>query len=418
MALLRRTCVLAIALVGCSEGATDAASSSGGGAAGPSSSSSGSDTMASSGTGSGGEAEWTVVPWWTGTCAFEYAAKPENAFPKLEWEACPGNGAGCERIETNWPSAGPSGIGRPSIRAAGSGYELGLVVVYPELERRLVYVDESGVTMAAYHVPIGSECQVLYPNLSEDGHWTGAQQLGDNGVSKYVFQPRGQLPSEAVVAPTTVLSQLQVGGDELFALQYDFATGLEIYDRKTNSVHPTLTSTSMPSFTDDAGYMLVYAGAQPVGSVWTRASAVYATLIDRSPNAVVSLQTDGQALAWIESPPQVGSDPWPGGTLYRSPMATTPAELVPTVVRAMPSVSPGTTSLVGAGYYAVATGERQYMLVRLSDGRSWTVDIPVDEFNAILNNLSFLDAKYIFYKTQTGIYRQRLDALGPGIPPT
>lgn len=374
--------------------------------------------MASSGTGSGGDAEWTRAPWWTGTCAFEYAAKPENAFPKLEWEACPGNGAGCERMKRNWPSAGAAGIGPPSIRATGLGYEFGLILIYPELEQRLVYVDESGVAMAAYHVPVGSECQALHPSLSSAGHWTGAQELGTNAVSKYVFQPRGEAPSEAVAAPTTVLSQIQLGADELFAIQYDFAAGLEIFDRKTQSVHPTLTTTSMPSFTDDAAFMLAYPGTEPVGWVWTRMSGTYVSLIDRNPNAVVSLQTDGQGLAWIESPPRVGAGPWPGGTLHRSPLATTSAGIVSTAVRAMPSVPPGTTSVMGGGYYAVATAAQEYMVVRLTDGRSWTVDIPVDEWNAILNDLSFLDSTYVFYKTDTHVYRQRLDVLGPGVPPT
>jgi hypothetical protein len=111
-------------LVGCSEGVdvagTASATRNGSGGEGSSSSSS-TSASASTGTGSGRDAEWTVVPWWSGSkCVFESAQRPESAFPKLEWEACPAPPAGCERIKKTWPQQSPTGLSNPVVRNTGS----------------------------------------------------------------------------------------------------------------------------------------------------------------------------------------------------------------------------------------------------------------------------------------------------------
>lgn len=38
----------------------------------------------------------------------------------------------------------------------------------------------------------------------------------------------------------------------------------------------------------------------------------------------------------------------------------------------------------------------------------------MDEWRALLNDVSYVDATYVTRKTDTHVYRQRLDALGPG----
>jgi hypothetical protein len=351
---------------------------------------------------------------------FEYAQKPENAFPPLEWEPCPGNGPGCERLVRNWPQAGPLGLGYPLVRRSGAGYELALVVVYPELEQRVVIVNEDGITTAAYHTIPGTICQLTRPGLSNAGHWAGVQELGLAQPSRYVFQPRDQSPASALIAPTTTLSQFQRGGNDLLSLQLDFGKGLEIFDRTTELVHTTpatLLGADVPRLVDDAAFFLGYPDYnKPEVWVWTRASGAYQELIDRNPGHVADVQADGQTLLWIETPPKTEPGPWPAGTLYTSPYTTDAGAVAGTARRPMPAIEPGAWSAMSEGYYAVWGSTTTYHVVRISDAQLWTVSIPMDEWQALLDDVSYVDATYVFYKTDTHVYRQRLDALGPGQP--
>ena len=43
--------------------------------------------------------------------------------------------------------------------------------------------------------------------------------------------------------------------------------------------------------------------------------------------------------------------------------------------------------------------------------------IPVDEWEGPMRSISYIDEETLFFQTTTAIYRQRLDALGPGEPP-
>lgn len=410
-----------LAVVGCGDSDGDrggANATSGGGAS--SSVSSSSKGGGSTGTGSGGEAEWTLVPWLSNSCVFEYAQKPEYAFPQLEWEACPGSATGCDRIAKNWPHDSPISIAGPAVLRTASGYRFGVYAGYPDFDKRIAFFDEAGVPAAAYRVDPGTVCQATRPGLSEAGHWVGVQQVGNPTPSTYVFQATGRTPASALVAPTTTLSQYQRGAAELLALQLDFGKGLEIFDRTTQSVHvtsPTLLGADVPRLVDDAAFFLAYPEYnKPEAWVWTRASGNYQELIDKNPNHVVDIQSDGTSLVWIETPPKPNNGPWPAGSLYSSAYATTSAGVQGTLRRAMPLVEPGYSSAMGEGYYAVWGTPTSFHVIRLSDAQLWTVDIPMDEWQALLNDVSYVDATYVFYKTDTHVYRQRIDALGTGMP--
>ncbi len=318
----------------------------------------------------------------------------------------------------NWPEAGPAAITNPAVRQSQGGYELALGLVFPELEQRLVVVDMNGAPTAGYRTIPGTSCNLIHPMLSDAGHWIGVQEIGLPQPSRYVFQPRDESPSSALVAPTTSLSQYQRGGDELLALQLDFGKGLEIFDRATQLVRTTpaiVLGADVPRLVDDAAFFLAYLDYnKPEAWVWTRASGSYQELIDRNPGHVVDVQADGETLLWIETPPKPEPGPWPAGTLYTSPYATTAAAVDGTSRRAMPVVEPGASSAMSEGHYAVWGSPTTYHVVRLSDARLWTVTIPMDEWQALLNDVSYVDATYVFYKTDTHVYRQRLDALGPG----
>ena len=94
---------------------------------------------------------------------------------------------------------------------------------------------------------------------------------------------------------------------------------------------------------------------------------------------------------------------------------TVQANVVPTLRRSTPAVGPNPGAAIGGGYYVYYSGFTELIyIVRLSDARQWTMAAPVDEYRAKLSDISYVDDTYLYFRTQTEIYRQRLDALGPG----
>ncbi len=406
-----------VGLVACSDSDGQSTTTGGGGTgAGAGSSSSSSGSSVSTGTGTGGDAEWSLIEWRLGACEYEVAAKPEHAFPPLEWEPCPGSPEGCERIVRNWPSGTAAGLSNPAVRAADGGHELGIVVVYPELEQRLVYLNPQGQAVAAYRMAPSFGCLLLQPGLAASGHWVGMQHVDGPVPARYAFHDSAS--GQDAIVPLTVSSQYQRGADELFVVQLGFGTGLELYDRSTSSVHstPPGVGADIPRLLDDAALFVAYPDFEkPEAWIWTRASGSFTELIDRNPDHVVDVNSDGQTLVWIQTPLKSGNS-WPAGSLYTAPHATTAAAVSGTERRSMPQVVPGASSAMGGGYYAVWGSSTAFYVVRLSDAQLWTVNIPMDEWQALLNHVSFIDDTFVFYKTDTHVYRQRLDALGPGSP--
>lgn len=375
----------------------------------------------STGTGSGGDAEWTVVPWWAGPCAFEYAKKPERGFPVLAWTACPANEAGCERFDKTWPQQGPSGLSSPSVRLAGPGqYELTVGVSYPEFEKRIPFFSGTGVPIAVYRTPPNSLCTNVQPGLADDGHWVGQQDVGHPSV--YAFQPNGLDPTAAVLSPNVTASQLQRGRGTLLATQRDLGAGIDIFDRTTLQVHASpvaLVGAEIPHLFGDAAVFLGFpAYNKPEAWIWTRAGGTYRKLLDKNPRHVIDVQSDGTTLVWIETPPATVDGDWPAGDLYTSPHTSDAAAVVPTARRALPKIPLGAPSAIGGGHYAVYSAyTNRIYVIRLSDARQWTVPVPVDEWQSLLNDVTYVDDDVLFYKTGTNVYKQRLDVLGPGEAP-
>ena len=416
-----RAILLACALLaGCSDTvAPNGTTSSGGGGgiatSGPTSAS------VSTGTGSGGEAEWTTVPWWPGPCGFEYAKKPEFGFPALKWVDCFAKEPGCQRLDKNWPHDSPSGLASPAVQRESVGaYEIAIAASFPDFEKRTVFFDAEGAPRAVYRSLPNAECLGVQPGLADDGHWTGQQEL--ENPSKFVFQPDGLPASSATVIETDSLSSYQRSRKQLFSLKRTGGSAIEIYDRVSGqlSVRPaTLVGAQIPHLVDDAAFFLGLAAFnEPEAWVWSRARGAFEKLIDNPPNHVIDINSDGETLVWLEAPPKQSRGDWPAGTLYTSPYTTLAANVVATPRRAMAKIPAGAPSAMGSGHYAVYSADTNLMyIVRTSDAYQWTLPVPVDEWDAPLNDVTYIDDEYLFYKTGSNVYRQRLDALGPGEPP-
>ena len=401
---------------GCSDEAAPSSASSSGGGAGTSSSTTNSSTSTTTttGTGSGGDAEWTYADWAVPGCGVEYAKKPELAFPALEWEECPGAVPGCQRVRKNWPALSETAMGLPDVRRTAGGYELSLSVKLTGYEGRRVVIGPDGIATAAYRYLPDNDCLAALNSLSAGGHWVGVQRIGVDPPSRFAFQPRSAPAGQVEMVPFNQLAQFQRGGDELLALQLDFGVGWFIYDRVTNQLHeaPPNFTASAPSLTGGNALMLRFLDLEsPQAWVFSRSVGGFSRLIENDPGHVISVQGDGQDLVWVEAP----SPPWPAaGTLMRSPFTTNASEVVPSMVRTMPPIHPSGVSALGEGHYAVGFDETSLFVVRLADGRLWKVAIPPTSDGAYLNHVSHVDATYLFYKTSTHVYRQRLDQLGPG----
>jgi hypothetical protein len=399
----------------CSDEAAPSSTSSSGGGAGTSSSTTTSSTSTTTGTGSGGDAEWTYADWAVPGCGVEYAKKPELAFPALEWEECPGAVPGCQRMKKNWPQDSVSGISDPAVRRMPDGYAIGLFLTMQQFESRLVYYSSTGEPEAVYKRGTNSNCFLTRPALSVDGHWVGAQRLEFDPPSRFAFQPRSAPAGQVEMVPFDQLAQFQRGGDELLALQLDFGVGWYIYDRVTGQVHaaPADFTATNPTLTGGSALMLRFHPDLDSPQAWafSRQTGAFARLIHNDPGYVLRVHADGQDLVWVEAP----SPPWPAaGTLMRSPFAATAAGVVPTPVRPMPPLSPTGSGAVGQGYYALGFDGEHILVVRLADGHLWKVAIPPTGDGAYLNHVTHVDATYVFCKTNTHVYRQRLDQLGPG----
>lgn len=211
--------------------------------------------------------------------------------------------------------------------------------------------------------------------------------------------------------------------NDLIALRRDLSLGAAIFDRttgKTASIEdPAVAGADLPQPLDDAAVVTVYPTYnRPGGWVWTRASGAFKPLVERKPDDVPDIKTDGTTLIWLETPernpPDTGD--WGPATLYKSPHATDAAAVVPTLLRAnIPTTGPGPTSAIGGGHYAVYSYDADVItLVRLSDGYAWTIT-PMEPLAVF--TVAYVDEDYLFYWTQRNVYRIRIDQLGPPSPP-
>lgn len=402
-------------------GATSSAASNAGPVAVSSSASSSATVGSSSGAG-GGDPGWRAAPWWPGPCVVEVADHPAEGFPRIEWTTCPGGRAGCEMLLRNWPSLDPAAIADPVVRTVPGGHELGLFVQYPEFEARVPLVAADGMARAVYRTPPQDPCILTRLAPAAGGHWIGAQSIGNGAV--YVFQPDGAPAGEAQVLPFTDITQDQVGSAELFAIELSAAAGVRIFDRATGSAYtaPGAFPSESPQLTSDAAFFLRYEGLNDtVGWSWSRARGAdgFERLLDGGSGIVADVRGDGTTLVWIETPPYDGErGVFPPGTLFTSPFTTTSKTVVPSARWALPRTPPQSPAAIGGGYYAVFSEETGAIhLFRLGDARQWTIAVPLDEFRARLEHVTHIDEQYVFFKTDTAVYRQRIDALGDGEAP-
>ena len=320
-----------------------------------------------------------------------------------------------ERVVVDWENNGfPFGL--PFVVKWGDGYRVGLDVGFPKGSHMGVLYDVDGSVLQAWRLAKQGCGSPVGPIPREEHVWTGMQ--GGGSASSYVVGSYATIVSAAKKLSLGTASQDWSATDSTLALQAINGTTLVVYDR---------LSDQSVAYQDGLGYDHPFAIADSVlvrhapafatfeARVWNRSTHAVEPLISALPDNILDIKGDGQTLVWLRSPH--GQDPegyYLQGDLWTSPFATSKDGVKPTKRRPAPLVGE-VLSTAGEGYYALYSHKDEKVHVyRLSDMRHWSVGTPPDAY--ALYDVAYIDAKYLFYRKIGTIFRQALDALGPGDP--
>ena len=355
---------------------------------------------------------WTRAAWVEG-CVFETASDATLAMPTIAWKACQGDVAGCEIVDVTWEHApGPAMVASVSTRAGEPVFGVYIKVSTATHEERAGVYGSDGTPIAAWR---GFGCTLTGAEVTPNTVWYGAQP-GTASRSFYTAEPYHSLGTTQAALPLTVPSQSRRANDDLFGIEATGASRLVVYDRNAAVSHelagPGVT-VSVPGLTPDAAFFVNYVtDSHPEGWVMVRSSSEFKPIVAVLDQAVPDIQSDGETIVWIQTPIPEPAQPWPAGDLWTSPHVTAQSALVPTKRRGIVNFSSPHRALVGAGFYAYRDRvSAKIHLYRLSDARHWELGVPPPGDSHAGGHI---DGTFIYYNTDAGLVRQRLNALGLG----
>jgi hypothetical protein len=317
-------------------------------------------------------------------------------------------------------------VGLGSVERTPQGFRFSLAETFIEntlhLEDRGAVYDEAGQPTLVWR-SLGTpdvSCLLTPPLIRGMRLWCGAQTTneqggGDSGYMTGVF---GSIFGNEPPLPMTVASQGWDASEDVFAVNELSGVGWTLFDRLTNTAksfgtadhqlgtaHPVGSAVFAPR---DASFQVWE------GWVWTHETQDFVPLIQPPGEVVPDINSDGQTLVWVQTPPKgMWNEPYyPPGYLWTSPMATTKAGLQPQKRRPAPLVAALNSSLANDGYYMII-GSDGFHVYRLADMQHWSF-MP-EGWNAGRIPV-YLDRHTLWYWGHAGIFRQSLDALGPGDP--
>jgi hypothetical protein len=191
-------------------------------------------------------------------------------------------------------------------------------------------------------------------------------------------------------------------------------------------IDPENLHLSQPSAHGDALFFTTSTSKIRGINIWTPEGGFkpFRRWVDDSTRGAANLGTDGVDLAWSEGEGKEPNDDfYPVRSIMTAPFTTDPATLRPRRLRSHPAeVLAIHTMKVGCGYAAHLDGQGGILVVRLSDGWSWTV--PNTETQELTNPIG-VTCDEVFALGYVGepptketiIARVRLDSLGSGLPP-
>lgn len=391
---------------------------------------------------------WKPIPGLPHDCPDRIAIDPNAAVPPLEWKACASGRVGCERVDANWSPRIYQGVyaigGEPIRRLGGRSYITFMrqEVISPGRYSRqvLTVLDSSGRRLFAKgHVPdacvgdslatAGGMILNAIPANGRNEHlifssWGAPNELRADTLDRNAMSTRGY--------PTLVHGS--AAGAIFFYTENPQSTA--IYDSEGRKVILAMDGAKRLNAlayagADEGAVTMIPTGDRFSGLGYIDPAGNHSSLLQAQPkhniNAVtVDRGADPQQMVWIEAQSDGGD--FLSTEIWTSPLAKTSAGIQRRLVAKDPYGSGFTLAALVAdrGLVVFKNGLQSARLVRLSDGKGWTIpadtDHNVSEIMGITDDSVWLlvskrDAMVPDVTEPTAIQRVRLDSLGdPTVP--
>ena len=401
------------------------------------------------GSGGGGvdqipPAGWVAWEGWSEDCPLHYPPTPDLLPKPIAWAPCTTAPAGveCRAMVTDWTTSGSTmslfprfanwnGTPHLLFRRFNADYHLELVAeIDGVVKNAIMRVKAPGETGSNFGCVTGLQ------DLGE-GRWAlnarGHDSLGDYALSPH----RGGIGGTVGVLQPELLAHNTDSIAYTFRVSADWLMRVGAPGSVVNvtpwSLSPDTYVVSPPDDPENfkGGQFEVVGDAVfwSTGTLfahginlWTPAGGVQ--IFERYPGdytrGATDFGTDGVDMVWARGE---GKDPaeyqYPTRDLMTAPFTTDPQTMQPRRVRSVVRPTIGTEQwVVGCGYAAHHGGNNDHMVVRLSDGVSWTIPMIFPDFNAYKAIGLTCDEVFLLgrYDGRDTIVRIRIDSLGPGAP--
>jgi hypothetical protein len=347
--------------------------------------------------------EWAPAAGVPNFCEVRVASHPARDLPPLQWRACASGRAGCRQLVVDWASGRGSKlaveVAEPVRRLRGGSTVVHLTRRYPDprastFDRTLhVIYDLDGAARFAYAVDLrdrggGPGSQRCLGVVSADDEGVVARtDLIREHVSLFRRAAWSDAPRlvgsrEVAAAELNRGAGSQVHGGSTVYVATQLTGGLAMFDLRSQRV-------TIPRDGADGAAPAPIEGARATGQgavVFRLAERVVLDLLkpDGSMTNLVTPpdrrhvsgfaidRSDGDRLVWVEAD---DLQPATGTVLFTAPAADRQAALRRQRVAAFadPGGDGGGHMIANAGHALLLTSPTQALLVRLSDGRSWTI---------------------------------------------
>lgn len=342
--------------------------------------------------------DWDRVPGASDRCDVLAPRSPGRDLTPLKWKACPSGRSGCELVDIDWtPLVGYTfyADGPEPVRQGSDGVAyLCSIRVYPKAsdtlapEHAMIVVEplSGGAPATAVTTSLGtrSDCsvelyltdagvrQTLFFDESKKLSYRSADWATPNSFKSPVdvpYGPTGGTPGPGVANTSHAL--VTTSSPDGWAL-VDYVNGSALLPKDGAARMFFEAPLDLPG-----GFLARYAkAAAPIVNLkddGTFVPLLTASGAGRSVTGYAVDRTQGNALVWVEA---TGVAPSTSPVLYTSTFAASAAGLVPRKVTAYdePNGAGGSYMVAAHGTAVLRVSNTRALVVRLSDGASWTLD--------------------------------------------
>ncbi len=382
--------------------------------------------------GTTGDANWRSFDWIPQCDGVEYAATPANAVPALTWVPCEGDIPGCTRLDTSWQRdvrGAPPLTPYSFAEVDGKLYLTASVNYRDRVRHEVVYQGDEPVFVARDN---SDDCGFSDTRLTASGICATLWPPAGKWVTAWFsWQSPADAPRamwETVYDRTFACSDARRFASDAagHASVTDSATGVPVrFTWGDDSDHLTMAAYETHALEiRGAG-----TNANPIqdGWLWTPERGLE-SLLPVPGDALLSVLSDGDQLAWVQVPHSPGITTTGDGALWKSPFSLASTALAPVKVADVRAANLGHQKMGGGNYALIENAPNSYQgklhVYRLSDGRHWELPrlpnytkpgdpslvVPIKVLRVTKTDVWWLGAPQVGVTNQT-IVRQALAAL-------